>query len=267
MSAGDSWWQHRVMHRLTWSSWGRLLGGLTQQPRRYTGTDRDTETWHAPVVRPAVPAAAGAPVPRRTGDTLDLRVAEFVDADGHYGTAGASEEQDVVEARLSRDGQQIADLSGGWAPVATTPQAARYRLDLTTRRASEEWRWATRTETSWRFGSARPAGDEARPLPLLQVDYQVPADLRGEVSGRHEHRLGLTLRQPAGVPAPKGTSLRVEVSFDSGATWRSVPVRGSGTRYTALVPAGTGAVSLRVHAADRAGNVVDQTVIDAYGLR
>ncbi|MFI7491825.1 S8 family serine peptidase [Micromonospora echinaurantiaca] len=266
VSAGDSWWQQRVIHRLTWSSWGQLLGGLTQQPRRYAGTDRDTETWHAPVVRPAVPAA-GAPVPRRTGDTLDLRVAEFVDADGHYGVAGTSEEQDVVEARLSRDGQQIADFGGGWAPVATTPQAARYRLDLTTRRSSEEWRWATRTETSWQFGSARPADDGAKPLPLLQVDYQVPADLRGEVSGRHGHRIGLTLRQPAGVPAPTGTSLRVEVSFDSGATWRSAPVRGSGTRYTALVPAGTGAVSLRVHAADRAGNVVDQTVIDAYGLR
>ncbi|MGS2619082.1 S8 family serine peptidase [Micromonospora sp. LZ34] len=266
VSAGDSWWQQRVLHRLTWS-WGRLLGGLIQQSRRYAADDRETETWHAPVVRPAVPAAGGAPVPSRTGDTLDLRVAEFVDADGHHSAAGGSEEPDTVEARLSRDGQQIADLSGGWAPVPTTPGAARYRLDLTTQRSSDEWRWATRTETAWQFSSARPAGDGAQPLPLLQVDYRVPADLRGEVSGNRGHRLGLTLRQPAGVPAPTGTSLRVEVSFDSGATWRSAPVEGSGTRYTALVPAGRGPVSLRVHATDRAGNVVDQTVIDAYGLR
>ncbi|WP_422733640.1 S8 family serine peptidase [Micromonospora sp. WMMD558] len=266
VSAGDNWWQQRVLHRLPWS-WGRLTGGASQQPRRYAADDRITETWHAPVVRPAVPAGGGLPVPARTGDTLDLRVAEFVDADGHYSPAGFGEEQDTVERRLSRDGRPIADLSGGWTPVATTAGPARYRLDLTTRRSSEEWRWATRTETAWEFTSARPTGDAARPLPLLQVDYQVPADLRGEVSGRHGHKLGVTLRQPAGVPAPKGTSLRVEVSFDSGATWRSVPVRGSGTRYTAQLPAGKGAVSLRVHAADRAGNVVDQTVIDAYGLR
>ncbi|MFG3708732.1 S8 family serine peptidase [Micromonospora sp. NPDC047670] len=267
VSAGDSWWQQRVLHRLTFSNSGKLLGGLTERPRRYAATDRVTEFWYAPVVRPAVPAVPGAPVPRRTGDVLDLRVAEFVDADGHHGLAGTSEERDAVEARLSRDGQQIADLSGGWAPVATTPDAARYRLDVTTRRSSEEWRRATRTETSWQFGSARPAGDAAQPLPLLQVEYQVPADLRGEVAGARGHRLGLTLRQPAGVPAPQGTRLRVEVSFDAGATWRSVPVRGSGTRYTALVPAGRGAVSLRVHATDRAGNAVDQTVTDAYGLR
>ncbi|MEH0827284.1 MULTISPECIES: S8 family peptidase [unclassified Micromonospora] len=266
VSAGDSWWQHRVLHKLMWSHWGPLQAGLLAQARRYTGDDRDTESWYAPVVRPAVPAA-GAPVPTRTGDTLDLRVAEFVDADGHHAPAGFGEEQDDVEARLSRDGQQIADLSDGWAPVSTTAAAARYRLDLTTRRASEDWRWATRTETAWEFTSARPAGDAAQPLSLLQVDYRVPADLRGEVAGGRPHQLELTLRQPAGVPAPTGTSLRVEVSFDGGQSWRAAPVHGSGTRFTAVVPAGQGTVSLRVHARDRAGNTVDQTVVDAYGLR
>ncbi|NES16529.1 MULTISPECIES: S8 family serine peptidase [Micromonospora] len=267
VSAGDSWWQQRVLHRLSWSDWGPLIGGLAGRPRRYAADDRVTETWHAPVVRPAVPVGGGAPLPTRTGDILDLRVAEFVDADGHYAPAGFGEEQDTVQARLSRDGQQIADLSGGWAPVPTVPGAARYRLDLTTRRSSDEWRWATRTETAWEFSSARPTGDAAQPLPLLQVDYRVPADLRGEVAGGHPHPVGLTLRQPAGVPAPTGAAVRVEVSFDGGSSWRAVPVRGSGTRFTAQVPAGHGTVSLRVHARDGAGNTVEQTVLDAYGLR
>ncbi|MCM0678421.1 S8 family serine peptidase, partial [Micromonospora phytophila] len=238
VSTGDNWWQHRTLHKLAGMWGGALDTGLADQPRRYAADDRETETWYGPIVRPAVSAVGGAPVPTRTGDTLDLRVAEFVDADGHYGLAGRSEEMDSVEARLSRDGQQLADLSGGWVPVSTTAAPARYRLDLTTRRASEDWRWATRTETAWEFTSARPTGDGAQPLPLLQVDYRVPADLRGEVAGGRPHQLELTLRQPAGVPAPTGASLRVEVSFDSGATWRSVPVHGDGTRYTALVPAG-----------------------------
>ncbi|MEH1169894.1 S8 family serine peptidase [Micromonospora sp. CPCC 205539] len=266
VSAGDNWWQHRVLHKMMWSSWGRLTGGLNDQPRRYDGDDRVSETWHAPVVRPAVPATGG-PVPTRTGDILDLRVAEFVDADGHYSLAGGSEESDTVEARLSRDGKQLADLSGGWAPVPTTASAARYRLDLTTQRSSAEWRYATRTETSWQFTSAQPAGDAAQPLSLLQVDYAVPADLLATVRGNRSHQLGLTLRQPTGVRAPSGTSVRVEVSFDGGVTWRSAPTKGSGTRYTATVPAGSGTVSLRVHATDRAGNTVDQTVLQAYGLR
>jgi subtilisin family serine protease len=267
VSAGDSWWQHRVLHRIMFASWGQLTGGLTQQPRRYAADDRETESWHGPVVRPAVPAGGGAPVPTRTGDTLDLQVAEFVDAAGNHSPARRGEEADTVEIRVSRDGEQVADLSDGWAPVTTVPEAARYRLDVTTRRSSEEWRFATRTETAWQFTSARPAGDAALPLPLLQVDYQVPADLRGEVAGGRAHRLGLTLRQPAGVPTPTGTALRAEVSFDGGRSWRSVPVHGSGTRFSAVVPAGEGTVSLRVHARDRAGNTVDQTVLDAYGLR
>ncbi|MDG9678366.1 S8 family serine peptidase [Micromonospora sp. DH14] len=266
VSAGDNWWQHQVLHKVTWS-WGRLLGGLTQQPRQYAADDRVAETWHAPVIRPAVPAGGGVPVPTRTGDTLNLRVAEFVDADGNFREAGGSEESDTVAIRVSRDGQQIADLSGGWAPVPTTAKSARYRLDLTTQRSSDEWRYGTRTDTAWEFTSARPAGDAATPLSLLQVDYRVPADLSGTVRGNRSHQVGLTLRQPAGVPAPTGTSVRVQVSFDGGVTWRNAPTKGSGTRYTATVPAGRGTVSLRVHAADRAGNTVDQTVLQAYGLR
>ncbi|MEH0933312.1 S8 family serine peptidase [Micromonospora sp. CPCC 205558] len=266
VSAGDNWWQQRVMHKLMFMQWGQLTGGLTQQPRRYAADDRVTETWHAPVIRPAVPAS-GAPVPTRTGDNLQLRVPEFVDAEGHYSVAGASEESDTVAARVSRDGQQIADLSDGWASVPTTAGAARYRLDVTTGRSSAEWRYATRTDTAWEFTSARPAGDAATPLSLLQVDYRVPADLLGTVRGNRSHQLGLTLRQPTGVATPTGTSVRVQVSFDGGVTWRNAPTKGSGTRYTATVPAGRGTVSLRVHAADRAGNTVDQTVLQAYGLR
>ncbi|WP_433132396.1 S8 family serine peptidase [Micromonospora sp. CA-240977] len=267
VSAGDSWWQHQVMHKITFMSDGRLTGGLAEQPRRYSGADRVSETWHAPVIRPAVPAGGAVPVPTRTGDTLNLRVPEFVDAEGHYGLAGGSEESDTVEARVSRDGQQLADLSGGWAPVPTTAGRARYRLDLTTKRSSDEWRYATRTDTAWEFTSARPTGDAATPLSLLQVDYRVPADLLGTVRGDRPHQLGLTLRQPAGVAAPTGASVRVQVSFDGGVTWRDATTKGSGTRYTATVPAGRGTVSLRVRAADRAGNTVEQTVLQAYGLR
>ncbi|MFD6568171.1 S8 family serine peptidase [Micromonospora profundi] len=266
VSSGDSWWQHRVLHKSMFMQWGQLTGGLTQEPRRYAADDREVETWHAPVVRPAVPVS-GAKVPSRTGDHLDLRVPEFVDAAGHFSAGGDSEESDTVQVRVSRDGRQIADLSDGWASVSTTAGSARYRLEMTTRRSSPAWRYATRTETAWQFSSARPAGDAAKPLSLLQVDYEVPADLLGTVRGNKPHQLGLTLRQPAGVAAPSGTSVTVQVSFDGGATWRTVPTKGSGTRYTATVPAGRGTVSLRVHAADRAGNTVDQTVLEAYGLR
>ncbi|MGW5581811.1 S8 family serine peptidase [Micromonospora chokoriensis] len=265
ISAGDSWWQQRVSHLYSYSESGPLLDGLNEAPRRVRAADEDDTSWFAPVVRPAVPADAGAVAPRRIGDTLNLRIPEFVDADGHTGVA--DDEHDQVRARLSRDGALLADLGAGWAPVPTIAGAARYRLDLSTARPSAEWAHATRTETAWQFTSARPVGDTATPLPLLQVDYRVPADLFGAVRGNRPHQLGLTLRQPAGVPAPRGTRVRVEISLDEGLSWRSVPTRGSGTRYTATVPAGRGTVALRVHASDRSGNTIDQTVLGAYGLR
>ena len=48
---------------------------------------------------------------------LSLRVAEFVDSDGHY-AAGAP---DPVAATLWRDGKLLAELPNAWQDVVTTP--------------------------------------------------------------------------------------------------------------------------------------------------
>jgi subtilisin family serine protease len=56
--------------------------------------------------------------------------------------------------------------------------------------------------------------------------------------------------------------LRVEVSFDGGATWR--PARMTGHTAKLTHPSGTGFVSLRATATDNRGNTVEQTIINAY---
>ncbi|SCF46017.1 S8 family serine peptidase [Micromonospora mirobrigensis] len=261
VSAGDSLWRQRASRLYVWSD-GQLLGGATEPLRRYTGGSSATRSWFAPVVRPAL---AGPSTASRSGDLLDLRIAPFVDADGHWSGADG-ESMDTVRAVLWRDGRQVADLSTG-EPVVTVADRARYRLELDTTRGAEEWRWAARTHTAWEFTSARPVGTDPAPLPLLQLDYRVPTDLSGTVDGGRPHRVGLTLRHQAGLPAPTGARVDVEVSFDDGAHWRAAPVTGSGAAWTATVPAGTGGVSLRVRATDGAGSTVEQSVIGAYGLR
>ncbi|GAB3536715.1 S8 family serine peptidase [Phytohabitans suffuscus] len=261
VSAGDSLWKHRVRHFYSWDEMNPIGGGMTELPRSYAARSTLTEGWFTPVVRPAaVPGMVSA----RTADTLALWVPEFVDATrGHFQVADG----EPVTAKLWRDGKLIADLPDARRDVGTTAAPAAYRLELTTGRVDEEWQWATRTETSWEFRSTRPAAGRTEPLPMLQVDYGVPADLNGFVSGRHPHLIGLTLWHQEGLRAPRGTTLRVEVSLDEGATWRSAPVIRHGDGYRALVPSGTGSVSLRVHARDSAGNTVTQTVIRAYGLK
>jgi hypothetical protein len=239
VSAGDSWWQHRVHHEYTWDEMNPLRGGMADEPRRFRGGSQSTEEWLTPVVRPVSVGSA------RTGDTLALRVAEFGSSD-HW---GVSTGDDAVEAKLWRDGALVATLPDARQDVTVPSAAATYRLALTTARASEEWHWATRTETVWGFRSATTAS--AQPLPLLRIDYDVPADLSGYVSGRH--RVGLSV--------PGGRIAGAEVSFDEGRTWRPVPVNAG----KATIPAATGAVSLRVNAVAPGGATVTQTVINAYG--
>ena len=261
VTTGDSIWQQQVRHDWPWNSAGPLQGGITEPPRTYR-PGSSTTTWLAPVVRPASPRGVPALVSTRTGNTLRLRVPEFVDSAGHYAIDGATQASFV----LRRDGVVLAEPTDGVQDVATTPAAAAYTLAVQTRRTGEEWVWGTRTDTTWGFRSAAVSGSAAEPLPLLQVDYDPGVDLAGRAT-RATHTVGLTLRPQDGRAAPKGTRLTVQISGDEGTTWTSAKVLGSGTHYRAVVPAGTGTVSLRVKASDAAGNTVDQTVIRAYGRR
>jgi len=234
VSAGDSVWQHRVHNLYPWSNFGPLQGGFTELPRSYrAGTSQ--ESWAAPVVRPAAPAGIAS---TRAGEVLKLRVAEFVDGDGHY-EAGAP---DPAAATLWRDGKVLAELPNAWQDVVTTRGTAAYKLRLTTRRGGADWSYGTRTETEWTFRSGADGT-----LPLLHVGYDAP-----RTALPHLLKLGFSAKPAA---------LRVEVSTDDGTNWRQAATVGT----AAWVPGGRTPVSLRVTAKDRAGNTVTQTVIRAYG--
>ncbi|HET6294977.1 MAG TPA: S8 family serine peptidase [Kribbella sp.] len=260
VTSGDSLWQHRVHHLYTWDEMNPLGGGMTAVPRTYR-TGSSTESWFEPVVRPA---AAPGLVSTRTGDRLSLRVPTFVDAAGHY-TLG---ETTSTSAVLRRGGAVVAELPDAWQDVITSSGDAQYQLELATSRVDQEgeWNWGTSTRTVWDFRSKKVAEDKAVALPLLQVDYDVPVDLYGKVAAR-PHLIGFNVRQQAGAPAARSTSLQAEVSFDEGKSWRRIVAVGALGHYVAVVPAGKGTVSLRVVAGDNAGNKVSQTVIRAYGLK
>ncbi|NUS05262.1 MAG: S8 family serine peptidase [Nonomuraea sp.] len=247
VSANGSFWQHLVNHQYVWDDMGRLLDGMTERPRTYRPGTRTGESWHAPVVRPAIPAWIEPST--REGDTMEIRIPEFVDSSGHASRAGV--DNDTASARFFRDGTLVAERDAAWGVFPASPQEAAYRLELSTKRTSDEWTTATATETTWTFRS-KP-GD--RVLPLLQVDYDVRPERPGLV--------GFAVRHQEGVSGARAKELKLELSYDDGATWREQRVISlGGGRYSALVlrphP------SLRVTAADSAGNTVEQTVIRAY---
>lgn len=275
VSTDGTIWQQKVKFGLQFDNMNELYQGLTEQPRTYRSGDRLSQSWFAPVSRPVIPRGVAGSGSYREADLLTLRVPVFGDGSpGHYGfpEGGFGPVTDEVTAKLYRGETLIADLPEPWAQIPAGAASGTYRLDVDVARTSPEWAFSTRTQTSWTFGSSRtPPGTQAL-LPLLQVDYALDTDLSNRVPARRWQLIDLTVRHQDGLKGPRAKSAKVWASYDDGMTWRSaahVSSRGDGKYRATLAPpkSSNGYVTLRVQATDTAGNVVDQTVVRAYGLR
>ncbi|MEU9551290.1 S8 family serine peptidase [Streptomyces werraensis] len=280
VTSGTTEWEHIVNHRTVGDVDSPLNTGLRDTPRTYRAGERVRERWQGAVVRPGIPRG-GVPAGVREGDVLRLRIPEFTDsAPGHWsrlapggdtGIGVRAPAPETAEAQLYRDGRKVADLADAWRDVEVPGGDAEFRLRLRTTRDSAEWAYATATDTTWTFPSGTVEGRTR--LPLLQVDPEVPADLRNTVGPGRTHTLRLTVRHQDGLAAPRGVRTTVEVSYDDGRHFVQAPVRaGKGNTFTATVtrPAGVrgdARVTLRVTARDASGASVRQTVIRAYGHR
>ncbi|GGT02271.1 peptidase [Streptomyces chromofuscus] len=294
VSSGDTRWMHYVdfMTGREVSYGHALLSGLRDEPRTFKAGEKAAEDWYRAVVRPSIPRGWSRPAVR-DGDTLSLSIPEYTDAAaGHWGrkqvplpgtdigarkgSPGTMDDPsylhgDTVAAALYRNGKKVSDTADAWTNFSVPAGAADYRLDLTTERESEYWQTGIRTSTSWAFRSDTTAKETL--LPLLQVDYDVRADLWNSVRGGKRHDIDLTVRHQDGLPAPTGVKLKVEASFDDGQSWKGqVHIKDRGhNRYAATIewPGNHGQggyVTLRVTATDQAGNSVRQTVERAYLL-
>ncbi|RDD85308.1 S8 family serine peptidase [Streptomyces parvulus] len=278
VSANGTAWQHRVHHTTTFNVDEPLVVGMRDDPRTYRAGVHPRESWQSAVVRPSIPVGTTTPTVRQ-GDVMRLRVPEFTDArPGHWSRAAASGDGigmsgevpsgDTVSAALYRDGIKVDGVGSAWQDVSVPGGHARYRLDLSTSRGSADWTTGVSTTTSWAFSSGRT--EAATPMPLLQLDYDVPVDVRNTVRDTRVHRLGVQVRAQEGLPVPRGVSVRVEASYDDGLTWTEARATDHGRnafRATLVTPArGQTWVALRVTASDDAGNSVRQTVHRAYSV-
>ncbi|MDI9832743.1 S8 family serine peptidase [Streptomyces sp. KAU_LT] len=265
-------WQHAVQYKVVEATDHPLQGGMHDDPHTYRPGRHTSEQWFGAVVRPSIPRGGRQPS-LRTGNALSVYVPEFNDGTSHWSFAEhggfGDADGDTATALLYRDGQLLTrSEDGAWGDFEVPTGEATYRLDLTTKRASDQWRFATSTDTSWTFRS----GAAAKPalLPLLQLDYDVPVDARNAVGRSRTHRVGLSVRMQDGMAAPRGVTLKVETSYDDGRTWSTARTARQGdSRFTAMVerparPHGDAYVTLRVTATDDRGNKVRQTVNRAY---
>ena len=234
--------------------WSNLEPAVFEPGRHYR---RD---WNAAVAAPRLDGttlvqwAAGGGV-TRTGNGIEAKVSPF--ATGTAVESWAASGYGTME--LKRDGVPLGFTGdprrGRWQVPA---EPGRYELSFDAARAAPQLELSTTVRSTWGFTSASTAQGK---LPLLQVGYDIPLDLRNSARAGLPLPVRFTVTRQAGAGKAVVREVKAFASFDDGATWRPV---------TRLVPAGGkpgGYVSLRVVASDTDGNTVDQTVLRAYRLR
>jgi subtilisin family serine protease len=232
-----------------------------------------TEQWNQAVIGPAFPTVAvfdGAKFAlgssaSRTGDQLVLRPSMVSDS------ASPARNTDTLFDRrrlaLFRNGVLVEERKDTFDPFEVPPEAATYRYELELARPADLFELSPQVTAAYTFRSQHSPGDAPRSLPLLTMRFRPELDQHNRTSAR-VMVLPIAFERPPGAGTPLVVRASLEVSFDGGARWSRVPVIVLGDRALAVIVhrAGATAVSLRGSATDVAGNQIEQTILQAYGL-
>ncbi|BEL04363.1 S8 family serine peptidase [Actinoplanes sichuanensis] len=239
-----------------------VLSGQINEAVPFRAGERIREQWNAGVFGPSVtqPESAGEWVVRQ-GDELTLTfLPMYGDGAGHPGSVLT--ENPAIS--LYQGDTKVGEGNRFQLPAGD----AGYQLEVSDTRGAP-FRTSTKVAVAWTFRSGHVAGDEPQRLPLSTIRFSPELDDHNTAPGGGPFAIPVTVDHQRGSTAGTATDVRVEVSFDDGATWQQTEVTGTGDHRVATVghPAGPGFVSLRASAADDAGNTVTQTAIRAYALR
>jgi hypothetical protein len=206
---------------------------------------------------------------QRAGDVIELREPPlYSDQANHLGT---SPEQ-AGTARLFHDGVLIGETENpSFASFPVPTETGDYRLEVRSIRggllSGSPAGLSTRLDLAWTF---RSGADGPRALPIAGVRFAPRLDEHNSAPAGQPFAIPATLSRQTGAPFARLRRLRVDVSYDGGETWQSATVVRFGDVALALVRhprQGGGTVSLRATAADKSGNTLEQTILDAYHLR
>ncbi|MEV4947067.1 S8 family serine peptidase [Streptomyces sp. NPDC053755] len=169
---------------------------------------------------------------------------------------------------LIHDNPVSGDMQWVEVPAGNLP----YRAVLDVERPGDVFRLSTRTHTEWTFMSDTVDADFFEPFSVLNLDYELETDLRGDVKAGTTQRIRLEpVSMDLGTVPGSVTSVTLDVSYDDGATWRKTALaKGADGSWTGSFRAAGkpgGYVSLRASAATDSGFGVKNEIIRAYGLR
>ncbi|MEV0649652.1 S8 family serine peptidase [Phytomonospora sp. NPDC050363] len=149
------------------------------------------------------------------------------------------------------------------APVTAT----RFTVSCTADRTAPWTVLGTHAEATWTATAASTG--EAAPVALTSVALDSGTVVDGFAPAGRWQPLDLEVYQPSGAADLATTSLALDISYDDGATWRTVPLLRLGDHAKAFVrhPADARFVSVRMTATDSAGGSYTGTMIRSFGLR
>ncbi len=229
----------------------------------YESGKKYREAWNAAAFGPS--ALGGA---YRNGNDLEVWIP--VTSDNAPDHASVNVGTLVGSTTLRRGGAVIASSNYPAELVTTVPAAAgTYRLETTVKRNVPWTSLSPRVDAAWTFRSAHVPGDKWAPLTLPVIRYRPALDIDNNAPRSGRFSFPVVVERPAGAPVHAVKSLKVEVSYDGGKTWKAAKLSGTGDQRTATVqhPGTAGHVSLRATAEDTAGNKVEQTIRNAYALK
>ncbi|MGH3348771.1 MAG: PA domain-containing protein [Nocardioides sp.] len=203
---------------------------------------------------------------QRSGDRMRVAIDGFVDADGNHGVAYSTDSGMSTLLQIRADDVLVAETDNLPSGIATVPPGeSEVEVSFATDNPQSWNELSTHTETTWTFLSRTVADGQVVTEPVILADYDADVDLRNHLrtDGRRAE-IDLDLRHVAGSLAAPITDVTVEASYDDGQTWRSADLAGTtDDGYRVRLPRGNGFLSLRLHASDAAGSVLDQTVVRA----
>lgn len=256
-TANDVQWQTR------WEQSGQSQYQQWAAPVTYRPGKRYEERWNQ---GPARPTFNERTFVWRNGNTMRLNVPPFGDQDGNTGYSLLDSGRvgfSVNDVKLAEIPKYFYD-AGGPVPAAEST----YRLEYETDR-STGFTNSTKVSGSWTFRSAQVGTDGWTYMPMSNFAFNPALDIDNTARGGTPYLVPVSLQRQPGAAPSAVRSIKVDVSYDGGATWQRAPlVHLGGANWVAYVHhPRKGSVSLRGAATFADGGTVDYTVISAYGLR
>jgi subtilisin family serine protease len=234
---------------------------LDSPPKTYQAGKTYEESFNRGVFGPSAPQTR---IPSqwvtRTGDDISVNVGLWGDGAGNIGLSLVDKASTVLFKDGKKVGESPYDAYGAFPVPAET---GNYVLTAEGIRSGVS-DVTTAVRTSWSFKSGH-AGTEPVRVPLSNVRYTPALDATNSAPAGESLIVPITVQQQASGTGTIPKTLTVEASFDGGQTWSAATVVAN---VFAVVqhPDNAETVSLRAKATDRAGNTVEQTLINAYKL-